>query len=176
MKLTADLPVCVSGRIKSQDLDKSKDLGADTGHHSGTDCTPLECGSLFFPVRSPTLSQARRPALHQTSLGIDLKPAWRRGETEAVDGWGWSRALTCFPTSLRHSESEAATARQRFWGLIAVFFPSMLSCSNIARGSPRGLQTVWDAATCSQEREASSLPNNTSKLNANFSTEMISRA
>lgn len=46
--------MCVSWRIKSQVLYKCKVLSANTGHHSETDCTALECGLVFLCALSCT--------------------------------------------------------------------------------------------------------------------------
>lgn len=128
----ADLPLCVSGRIKRQVLDKYKVLSADTGHHSGTDCTTLECGLLFFCAPSCT-QQNPRPALHQTSAQIYLNLMHRRtvhppGSTGEKRDSGWvrlERRAHLFPKSLRETgtDRKRETKRKRDCGLgvIAVF-------------------------------------------------------
>lgn len=82
--------MCVSWRIKSQVLDKCKVLSADTGHHSETDCTALECGLVFLCALSCT-QENPRPALYQTSAQFDLNRMHARRRTLRPPDWGERR-------------------------------------------------------------------------------------
>lgn len=83
-------------------LDKCMDLSADTGHHSGTDYTALECGLMVF---------LRCPEHNKTPDLLYLKPlhapALERREMKTVDGCGARAHLY-----LSHSERPAQTERE----------------------------------------------------------------
>lgn len=80
----------ISWRIKSQVLDKCKVLSADTGHHSETDCTALECWLVFLCALSCT-QENPRPALYQTSAQFDLNRMHARRRTLRPPDWGERR-------------------------------------------------------------------------------------
>lgn len=73
----------------------------------------------------------------------------------------------------RETERKRDCVRQAgFWGLLLCFL-SMLNCSNFARGSPQGLQTVWALPT-SQSGEETKFTHQQQRreLNANFRAEL----
>lgn len=61
------LPMCVSGEVKREVLDKCKVLSADTGHHNDTVLPWNVCCFLLQCTQ-----QNLRPALYQTSAQMYL--------------------------------------------------------------------------------------------------------
>lgn len=115
----------ISGRIKRQVLDEAKVLSADPGH----DCDALERGLTFF------CAQNKNPD---------------RLFVRNQSGFVWTScpliASTRQPRREENLTGCLSVIQAQVWGLL-LWVLSLLHCSNLAGGSPQGLQTVWVLST-----------------------------